>query len=45
MKLIDIEPAIESVAASPAITDLRERTYLATYPGYDIDWCDEGSHE
>ncbi|MCD9572349.1 hypothetical protein [Pseudomonas protegens] len=33
MKLIDIEPAIESVTASLAVTDLRERTYLATYPG------------
>ncbi len=33
MKLVDIQPAIGSVIASLAVTDLRERTYLATYPG------------
>lgn len=33
MKLADIQPAIRSVMESLAVTDLRERTYLATYPG------------
>ncbi|NTY90426.1 hypothetical protein [Pseudomonas putida] len=33
MNLADIKPAIESVTASLIVTDLRELTYLATYPG------------
>lgn len=33
MKLVDIQPAIGSITASLVVTDLRERTYLATYPG------------
>lgn len=33
MNLVDLQPAIESVSASLVVTDLRERTYLATYPG------------
>lgn len=33
MNLADIRPSIASLRAAPVVTDLRERTYLATYPG------------
>lgn len=33
MKLANIIPAIESITENRTVTDLRERTYLATYPG------------
>jgi hypothetical protein len=33
MKLADIYPAIAFVTAHPSVTELRGRTYLATYPG------------
>jgi hypothetical protein len=32
MKLVDIQPAIQAIAANPVVTELRGHTYLATYP-------------
>jgi len=33
MNLADIQPAIPMIVAHAAVTELRRRTYLATYPG------------
>lgn len=36
MKLVYTQPATGSVIESLAVKDLRERTYLATDPGYSL---------